>query len=299
MQAIDLEDIKTYRPRIQSDDIRHIKDSFSHLIRKMHQTPEQVVGYPTGVWQGFNRSFGGARGELVTITAETGQGKSTFARNWLVDTINQNRTALLISLEESMSQVTECFSKMIARKDVTDFTDEDAHAVAEQYDRWPLYYLDHQGPIPERDCLRLIDYAVEEKGVKFILIDHLDYLEKMWGSRNESYVIGDTMRRLAGKAHVHDVTIVLIVHPAKLQQKGVGSREIGLDELKGSSSIKQESDAVFGLYRPDPAVAESYLRFLKIRNHRFGHNVSGRIKFGFDPKTLELWELTGELEYGG
>lgn len=298
MEAIDLEEVRSHKSKVSTQEIRHIKERFSHVIRRMRQSEREIVGHPHSTWLGFNQVFGGARGELITITADTGVGKSTFARNWLKDTVEQGRRALLVSLEDPINAVTECFSQMIARKDIRDFSDDDAKTVGESFLKWPLYYLDHQGPLSESLLAKLLDYSVEELGVNFIMIDHLDYIEKEWSRRNESYVIGDTMRRLAGKSHQHDITIVLIVHPAKLDVKGTAHREVGLDELKGSSSIKQESDAVFGLFRPNPQVAEAYLRFLKIRNHRFSKNVKGKLRFGFDPVSLEWWEVTGSLEWG-
>lgn len=295
MKAIDLDDIRA--PQKPPPEIVHIKERFTHVVKRMRQDKSNVLGHATRHWLGFNKAFGGARGELVTVTADTGMGKSTFVRNWLLDTVGQNRPSLLVSLEDSINQVTECLSQMITGKDVMDFDDQDARSVAQQFNEWPLYYLNHQGPLKEDILLDLIDYASEELGTKFIVLDHLDYIDKSWSGRNESYVIGDTMRRLAGKAHENEVCIVLIAHPAKMNVKGNLQREIGLDELKGSSSIKQESDAVFSIYRPDPTVAESFLRFLKIRNHRFSKNIQGKIRFGFSNENLSWWEVTGELEY--
>lgn len=296
MQGIDLDDIKPVRPK-QLSEVLHIKNQFTHIIKRMGQKPEEVSGFPHSEWLGFNKHFGGSRGELITVTADTGVGKSTFVRNWVLDTVTQGRKALLMSLEDPMGQVTECFAQMISGKDILLFNDADASKVGKKLAEMPLYYLDHQGPLKESQATQVIDYAVDEFGVNFIVLDHLDYIEKDWHNRNESYVIGDTMRKLAGKAHSLNVTIVLIVHPAKTNVKGNLIREIGLDELKGSSSIKQESDAVFGIFRPDPQVAMAYLRFLKIRNHRYSKSVQGKIKFGFDPQSLSWWEVNGELEW--
>lgn len=298
MQGIDLRDVLEFKIEKKESEILHIKNQFSHIIKKMGQSPEEIAGHPHRTWLGFNRAFGGTRGELITVTADTGVGKSTFVRNWLKDHVEQGRPSLLISLEDSMNSVTECFCQMISGKDIINFGEQDAKAVGEQFKLWPLYYLDHQGPIKETVLMNTIDYAFTELGIKFFVVDHLEYIEKDWVGRNESYVIGDTMRKLAGKAHSLNVTIILIVHPAKMSVKGNEIREVGLDELKGSSSIKQESDAVFGIFRPDPQVAVAWLRFLKIRSHRFSRSVQGKIQFGFDPESLTWWEVDGKLEWG-
>lgn len=294
---LSLEAILNHVPRPESVHISHIKDTFTHLVKRLGEAPETFTGYPTLHWKGFNRYFGGARGELICVTADTNVGKSTFARNWLLDTVEAGRKACLISLEDSIYWACECLAQMIIKKDLTAFLEEDMATVAQSYAKFHLWYLDHNGPIKENFLYQILSYCIEELKVTFFVIDHLDYIEKQWGGKNESYVIGDTMRRLSGIAHKHRVTILLMVHPSKIGEKGTKTREVGLDEMKGSSSIKQESDAVFGLYRPVMNIPEVYLRFLKIRG-RYHSSIHGKIKFGFDTYSLRYHELTGELEYG-
>lgn len=296
-QPISTEVIEAYEPRSEGFHVVHIKETFTHIIKRLQQKPEEIIGHPTLHWHGFNRAFGGARGELICVTADTNVGKSTFARNWLLDTVEYGRKACLVSLEDSIGWATECLAQMIVKKDIMQWKEDDLATIAQSYAKFNLWYLDHSGPIKEQFLYKMLRYCIDELGVTFFVIDHLDYIEKHWSGRNESYVIGDTMRRLAGVAHKYAVTIVLMVHPAATGQKGVGTREVGIDELKGSSSIKQESDAIFGLFRPEMNVAEVYLRFLKIRG-RFHKSIYGKIKYGFDPNSMRYYEVTGELEYG-
>lgn len=100
-------------------------------------------------------------------------------------------------------------------------------------------------------------------------------------------MVGDFLRRLAGLAHEYNVAILLIVHPTKTGEKGLKNREIGIDEMKGSSSIKQESDAVFSLFRDKDF---TYLRFLKIRHHLYSKYLNAMIAFRFDQTNLRFEE---------
>ena len=287
-----------YQPEEKPPDLRPIAEMLEYLAKRKMAGTRDIIGLPTKRWSVFNQSFGGARGELVAVTSETGEGKTTFTRNWIFDVVDGcGETACLFTLEDPIQSTSEVLAQMAVGEDIQYMTDAELTKAGKKFDEWKLWYLNHRGMLPEQHLYNAIYYAVQQLGCRFFVVDHLDYIEKSWGHRNESYVIGDCVRRLAGIAHKENVTIVLVVHPAKLQTRGVRSREVGADELKGSSSIKQEADAVFTLYRPDRQKSDVYLRFLKIRNHRFGKNMMGRIKFALDPTNLLLNEVSSELEF--
>jgi len=299
MKAITKEEIQAFKATANPMQISHISDIFPELVAKFKKGPSAFIGLPTKRWPVFNSAYGGLReGELITLTADTGMGKTTFALNMLMDYLQQGIPCFLVSLEIPISHLSVLMSQLISKKHFDEMTPEDLGGVGEVLKGLPLFYLDMFGQIQERFLLKTIEYAGLAIGCKFAVIDHLDYILRQreeW--QNESYVIGDSMRRLVAKTREAKLTTLLIVHPAKLGQHGVHRREVGMDELKGSSSIKQESDSVWGIHRPDPSKNMTTLRFLKIRNHRFGGHVGSKISFSFDRKTQELDEVSTGIEW--
>lgn len=279
--------------------ILSVKELVSELVAAHLGDPNSTFGFPTSNWPVFNESFGGARpGELTVITAETGVGKTTFAINWLLDHCKQKRNGLIVSLEIGTRGLAKTIAQMVHGKSLKHFEDSDITAVGAILETLPLWWLDWTGMIRLEWLLAAIDHAADHFGINFIVIDHLDYIIKpaTWSS-NESTVVGDCMRMLAGKAKEKNVSLVLIAHPAKLNQQGIKRREVGLDELKGSSSIKQEADNVFGIHRPEDQKNVTQLRFLKIRDHEYGKNLHGKIMFTYNPASLQLIETSTELEW--
>lgn len=279
--------------------IRHAKDLIHRVIARHQRKHEETIGYPTQ-WTVFNSAFGGLRpGELITLTSDTGIGKSTFALNLALHAVRSGRPALIFSLENGIDSLAMTIAQMITKKPFVKFESSDVAGLSEILERIPLYFYAWSGQLKDELVVAAMEYAADKHGVCVCVIDHLDYLVKTRESwQSEAYVIGDCMRRLVGSSKRKRITTLLCAHPAKLNQSGWKRREVGLDELKGSSSIKQESDAVFGLHRPKPEENITQLRFLKIRNHQFGRFMGGKIRFKFEPENLSLEELSTGVEWG-
>lgn len=280
--------------------VEHISELRDLLIERYKADPNSIRGFGTMRWSAFNDTFGGFRpGEVVTITAETGMGKTSFMLNWLMDAVQQGHPALLISLEERWAATAERLAVMTARKPMLEWQPEELGGIMEIWKGVPLYYLDHHGRIDQAQAFAAIEKAVKDHGAKMVVIDHMDYLRRTpEKGENEAALIGGFMQDLAGAAHKHDVCVLLVAHPRKTEVKGIHRREIGMDELKGSSSIKQESDAVLSVFQPDPNTTEMLLRFQKIRSIHFSKNNGGFLRFEFDPKTLWFRELSASVEWG-
>lgn len=295
-RIITAEQLKDYQPKeVHEAKIRHVHEMYHYLVTQFQQTKQELNGYPTNYWTFFDEAFGGARpGELLTLTGETGSGKTTWAINWLLLMLQTQVPCLLFSLEIRWKAMVRVLATMMQQKPFHEFTETDLSGVSEVFSHVPLFVFDHNGMVDGDLVMKGIDYAVEKHGVKFILIDHLDYITKAWDrSRNEAYIIGDFLRNLCGKAHEREVTILQIAHPSKRNLAGNRRMEIGIDELKGSSSIKQESDAVLSIFQPEDEEPTARIRFLKIRAPWFSRHTNAYIDFEFDPYSQRFREKTG------
>lgn len=300
MKRITRKDIEQWKEPEVEGGFCHISEAVIEFLDLLESKTEELFGYPTTNWTTFNKAFGGARpGELIVLTADSGIGKTTFALNWLLDTAKQDRNTFMISLELNMGLIIRKLSQMIIGKSVKEFSKVDVAGYVEVLKNMPMYYMDVNGPQVPSFIYKCVQYAAFEKHCRFVVIDHLDYfLLSLKNGWSRADVLGETMRYLTGIAHKTKSTIILIVHPSKLDMKGVKNREVGMDELKGSSSIKQEADAVLSLYRPNPENLETVIRFQKIRADGFSQYRYSFIRFDYDPESLTYLEKSGVPEWG-
>lgn len=300
MKLINSQEFANYKAPTYEGKIANLAELFDRLVVEYRKDPESIIGKPTANWSTFNTAFGGARaGELIVITADTGTGKTTFGMNWAMEMMQMKHRAFLVSLEVSWTAMARMMAQRLIQKQFTKFSKEDMALTHDLLSHLDGYFLDDTGLKPLEYVQKAIQYAAREMGCKFILLDHFDYLLRPNSQSWESaYVIGNMMRTLCATAKETDTTLVLIVHPSKLEQKGIKHREIGMDELKGSSSIKQEADAVLSLYNPNPEEHQMVLRFQKIRDPGHGMYRDSFIRFQFNPESLSYSEVSVAPEWG-
>ena len=83
--------------------------------------------------------------------------------------------------------------------------------------------------------------------VKVVFIDHLHYVVPMLtGDLKKSDAIGDTMRRLKQIAVKYNIVIFLMAHTKQPKDQLAPT----LGDLRDSSFVGQESDAVYVIHRP-------------------------------------------------
>jgi len=214
----------------------------------------------------FNYIVGGLRNaELSILTGHTGRGKSTFAYNMIRWASEVGSKCMLLSFEGSLPPVVEKLievyseeqirrfcpienrqKNMQSTKWVSDWYDKidvrDIYFLNKKYVREGYYDIDRLGMV--------IDAAVKFFDVNFFVIDHLHYFLKLVNERNPVQKIDESIRRLKQWTIQHDIHILLIVHPHMTDDNKKGdSVKLGLNCVKGASSISQESDNFFIAYR--------------------------------------------------
>ena len=194
--------------------------------------------YSTG-WQVFDKALdGGLRdGELITISGQTGQGKTLTAQNLAYNFSKNNIPSLFFSYEMNPYYLMENFKKII--RDVSPY-DLLVYSSIELYER-DLKFIEQE-----------IKEGVEDKAIKVVFIDHLHYLIDLKSSLNSSLLIGGIVRELKQMAIRNNVIIFLIAHTKKIYQ----DEQLSLSSLRDSSFISQESDYVFLVERKKKSLKE-------------------------------------------
>lgn len=189
--------------------------------------PSSVV-FPLGISHFDKIMDGGVRdGELIVISGETGQGKTTFAQVLTTNLDKKKVPSLWFSYEMSPYYLYDKFVQMGQRSDSLIYS--------------PIELTENTVKFVEQQ----IDTAVNDFACKVVFIDHLHYLIPLNQSANASLLIGGVVRELKRLAIKKNIIIFLIAHTKKIYK----DEELSLSSIRDSSLIAQESDFVFLIER--------------------------------------------------
>lgn len=163
-------------------------------------------------------------GQLNTISGRPGEGKTTLCQTFTMALWEQSAYPLWFTYEVPVNDFALNFSP-----DYHDFIFLPAKLSHNSLE-W----------IEERIVESMLKY-----NTKAVFIDHLHYLISMNPVANYSYVIGEKVRALKLMALKHNIIIFLVAHMMKTR----GDDEPGLGDIRDSSFIEQESDAVLYCWR--------------------------------------------------
>src|SRR3990167_6533842 len=165
-------------------------------------------------------------GQLIVISAPTGNGKTTLCQTFTHRFWEKEIPCLWFSYEVGLEEFLEKFGETM-----------------------PHFFLPAQ---LKQNSLVWLETRILESMAKYnckvVFIDHLHYLldmQKMAEAKSISLLVGMMMRELKKMAVNHNITIFLVSHMRKLMYDKLPE----LDDLRDSSFIAQESDLVLFLKR--------------------------------------------------
>lgn len=207
----------------------------------------KYMGISTG-YPGLDRLLGSLLpGELFTLGGDTGHGKSLLAMNIAQNVYKQTfQPVLMVNLELTRNQAVERFY----------FLSGDGH----DYDG---ILVQERSAVTYKDIDKLMKQAKDE-GAALVVIDHLHFFSR--SSENESRELSRITKHFKECAVQQELPVILLSHvtPTRIMdQEGNVKKEYkpGLHNLKGSSSIEQDSDMVGFVYRKEgESTMEVYLK---------------------------------------
>lgn len=278
----------------------------SDLRSDVLKEPEvQSIPYP---WEGLNEKTHGLRlGELVTITAGTGVGKSAVVRE-LAYYLHQQRSERvgLLMLEEKVTRAAKGILGLhlnqplhISKRDLSD--EEIAQAFDEVFGKGEndMALYDHFGSTSVENILSRIRYMAKGLGCKWVILDHLSIvISGLDGGDDERKLIDRAMTQL--RTLVEDTGIGLILVSHLRRSDGTPHEEGGqtsLSQLRGSHAIAQLSDMVLGIERnqqgPNP-----HLTTVRVLKNRFSGDSGVGCYLEYDTFTGRLSEVPPPKEDG-
>ena len=226
------------------------RDLFDLVSSPLHG---RDADYP---YDDLNSVSGGLRrGELVTITAGSGTGKSTLCGEIAVSLINQGQSVGYIALEESVKRTGLRLMTVSANKPLHLNNEIGSEALQAAFrdtlGSGHVFLRDGFGSVDPDSLLADIRYLVKTNEVNWIILDHLSILLSGNESNDERKMIDVVMTKLRSFVEETGIGMILISHLRRAQgdQGHEDGAKVSLGQLRGSHSIAQLSDLVVALQR--------------------------------------------------
>jgi len=252
------------------DGIVNAADLWDELIRP---GATAVSNYP---WPQLDRMTHGFRkGEMTTLAAGSGIGKSLICRHMAHHFLRQGLKVGYIALEESLQRTMQGIVGLELSKpihlDPAIATEEEVRVGFDKVfgtGRCLLY--DHFGSMDPDHLINKIRYLADGEGADVVFLDHLTIVISGLADLDERRAIDVTCTKLRQVVEQTGVGIILVSHLKRPEGRGhEEGAQTSLSQLRGSHAIAQLSDMVIGAERNqqgDPAERnELQLRVLKNR----------------------------------
>jgi len=214
----------------------------------------ETVPYP---FHGLNqKTLGLRRGELVTITAGSGVGKTQICREIAYHLLQENQTIGYIALEESNKRTALGLMGLdvnvplhISKEGI------DENALKSAFDNTVgsgrVYLYDHFGSLSTDHLLSKVRYFAKGCDVSFLVFDHVSLAVSGNDDGDERKAIDVICTRLRSLCEETGMGIILVSHLRKPSgDKGwEDGLQISLNSLRGSAGIAQLSDICIGVER--------------------------------------------------
>jgi twinkle protein len=258
-------------------------------------------GYPFEYPKLQEMTYGLRKAEITMLTAGSGIGKSTFARE-LAYELHQKHGLKIgnVYLEESNDTTGRGYVALHAGVPLgrlqfnTDLIRDEAWDRACEALRDRMLFYDHFGSLESKNLQAKLRYLAAVEKVDFIVFDHISIATSgvESSSEGERKDIDMLMTFLASLCQETGVGIIVIVHLKRSKDKNFneGSRP-ALSDLRGSGGLEQLSHNVYALARnqQDERENRKYLSDVFVLKTRYGFETG-------KADTLEYNRVTGRNE---
>lgn len=261
----------------------------------------QSVQYP---WAALNEVTRGARkGELVTLTAGSGIGKSAIVREIAHHLLQAGETVGMIMLEENPKRTALGLMGISMNKPLhlsrEGVSDEDLHrAFTDTVGSGRCFMYNHFGSSDIDNLVNRVRYLARGCGCNWIVLDHLSIVVSGLGDGDERRLIDNAMTYLRTLVEETGVGMFLVSHLRR--PEGDRGHEQGaktsLSQLRGSHSIAQLSDMVIGMER-DQQGDNPHVTTIRVLKNRFSGETGLAGYLVYDQATGRLTETDAPTQF--
>jgi twinkle protein len=266
---------------------------------------ESLINYPfTGLQK---LTYGIRSGELITVTAGSGLGKSQFMRELLYHIVrNSTENIGLMFMEESIRRTGLSLMSLDANKPLhlpdvykETSTDEFKKAFNNTLGSGRLFLYDHFGSNQIETILSRVRYFARALNCKYICLDHVSIIVSDQSLSDERRALDEIMTKLRTLVQELDIVLFLVSHLRR--PSGSGHEEgavTSLSQLRGSAAIGQLSDIVIGLERngQHEDERERHITTVRVIKNRFSGLTGPACKLFYDLETGRMQETFDEVE---
>ena len=285
-------DAKPYRPD-------GIVDAKTLLELVTSPQPPANHDYP---YSGLQKILHGVRyGELVTITAGSGIGKSSFCRELATSFLQNKERVGYIALEESNRRTALGLMSSAVGKPlhIGDHTHEElTEAFDATVSNWNLHLYDGFGSYDPDVIYNRIEYLASGLDTRIIFLDHLSILLSGLDG-DERRMIDTTMTRLRSLVERTGIAMFLVSH-LRRTSSDVNHEEgarVTLGQLRGSASIAQLSDACIALERDQQDRSKRSTTTVRVLKNRYSGETGVACELIYDLDTCKFNETESTPEF--
>lgn len=235
----------------------------------------ESIPYPWKIMQGMTDGI--RKGEIITICAGSGVGKSQLARELAHHIHSTGESIGYIALEESTKRTAQGLMSIEAnlplhRKGKNILSTAELKKVFDAtVGSGRVFMYDHWGSTESDNLLSKMRYLVKACGASYIILDHISIVVSGIEDGDERRLIDNTMTKLRTLVEEVNCALILISH-LKRPQGDKGHEEgafTSLSQLRGSAAIGQLSDLVIGMERNQQDAEHPNLSTLRVLKNRF------------------------------
>jgi len=285
-------DAKPYRP----DGIIDGKS-----LKTLVTTPQQPCQHEYH-FKGIQEKLHGIRyGELTTITAGSGTGKTSFCRELAARLCDQGECVGILELESSNRRTALGLMSVVAQKPlhIGEHSEEElGDAFERSIANWNLYCFDGFGSFDPDVIYNRIEYMATGLDCKVVFLDHLSILLSGLDG-DERRMIDTTMTRLRSLVERTGIALFLVSHLRRTnsdQNHEEGAR-VTLGQLRGSAAIAQLSDQVIALERDQQTDAARSFTTVRILKNRYSGETGKACELEYDLNTCRFIEHETQPEF--
>ena len=219
-----------------------------------------AAGFPFRYPKLQEMTYGLRKGEVTLLTAGSGIGKSTLARELAYDLHQQHGLSIgNVYLEENNVKTAQGYialhsgvplGKLQFNPDI--ITEAQWQRGLDDVIKQRMLFYDHLGRLGSQNLLSKLRYMASVAKVDFIVLDHISIVTSgvESSSEGERKDIDILMTALASLTQETGVGILTIAHLKRAQGKNFNEGGVpSLNDLRGSSSLEQLSDNVYSMER--------------------------------------------------